>query len=143
VRSSRSRWAVLERFRLVKHGQLYMDRLRLVQTPLISVYLHRIHTPDLDEFPHDHPWWFASLVLSGRYDESVYSSPSDLSRARIRHRPRGSLRALPRHQAHRITEIDGKLCTLVLTGPHHQSWRFWTDAGPVDWRQVAGADAEP
>lgn len=139
----RGRWAVLERFELVKQGRPYMDRLRLVQTPLASLYLHRIHSEDLDEFPHDHPWWFASLVLSGRYTEYVYSSPADLNLARIRNRPRGSLRVLRRREAHRITEIDGKLRTLVLAGPHHESWRFWTDTGPLDWRHVTGSDAEP
>jgi hypothetical protein len=133
----------LERFEIIKQGRPYLDRVRLVQTPLGSLYLHRIHAPDMDEYPHDHPWWFASLVLSGRYAESVYVDPSDLSNARTRNRRRGSLRRLPRHQAHRITEIDGKLWTLVLAGPHHQSWRYWTHDGPVEWWRVTGAHAEP
>lgn len=139
----RNHWAVLARFQISKKGRLYLDRARLVQTPLGSVYVHRIHTPDMDEDPHDHPWWFASLVLSGRYTECVYANPSDLSDTRIRHRSRGSLRHLPRRKAHRITEIDGKLRTLVLAGPHHQSWRFWTADGPVDWRRVTGVGALP
>jgi hypothetical protein len=134
----RHRWAILERFQIVKHGGPYLDRVRLVQTPLGSLYLHRIHTEDGDEFPHDHPWWFASLVLSGRYTECVYANPSDLNDTRIRNRPRGSLRRLSRHEAHKITKIDGKLRTLVLAGPHHQTWRFWTADGPVDWQSMMG-----
>lgn len=139
----RWQWALLSRFRITKKGWPYLDRVRLIQTPAVSLYLHRIYTPDVDDFPHDHPWWFASLVLSGRYTESIYPDPADLSDVQVRHRPRGSLRHLPRHRAHQITEINGTLRTLVLAGPHHQSWRFWTDHGPVDWHQVAGATAEP
>ena len=72
---TRHRWIMLEGFQIVKNDKPYLDRLRVVQTPLFSIYLHRIHTPDVDEFPHDHPWWFASLVLSGAYVECVYSDP--------------------------------------------------------------------
>jgi hypothetical protein len=137
------RWAILERFEIVKRGRPYLDRVRLVQTPLGSLYLHRIHSPDMDEYPHDHPWWFASVVLSGRYTESVYANPSDLGSAKTRNRRCGSVRHLPRHKAHKITEVGGKLYTLVLAGPHHQSWRYWTHEGPVDWRTVAAAQPEP
>ena len=133
---TRHRWIMLEGFQIVKNDKPYLDRLRVVQTPLFSIYLHRIHTPDVDEFPHDHPWWFASLVLSGAYVECVYSDPLNLGYCQIRRRPRGSLRQLSRGKAHQITEISGVLWTLVLTGPHHQSWDFWTSNGPMDWKQV-------
>ena len=147
------RWALLEGFQVAKNGRPYLDRLRVIQTPLFGVYLHRIHTPDGDRDPHDHPWWFASLVLSGSYDEMVWDHPEDRTRpawrdqiswARTRHRGRWSLRTIRRSQAHRITDVHGTLWTLVLTGPRRASWGFWTDRGFVDWRDYlkAGEIAE-
>lgn len=137
------RWALLEGFQVAKNDRPYLDRLRLVQTPLFGVYLHRIHVPDADRDPHDHPWWFASLVLSGGYDELVWDHPEDISyasrrdmirRARTRARGRWSLRTIRRTQAHMITDVSGQLWTLVLTGPRRSSWGFWTAEGFADWR---------
>lgn len=136
MKSARHRWAVFEGFQITKYGRPYLDRLRILQTPFLSIYLHRIHTPDMDKFPHDHPWWFASLVLSGEYVECIYSDVKDLSKIHTRSRPRGSLRTVPRSKAHQITRIDGALWTLVITGPHHGSWNFWTPDGALPWKSV-------
>ena len=134
------RWAFMEGYQVAKDGRPYLDRLRLAQTPLFSVYLHRIHRPDADRDPHNHPWWFASLVLSGGYDETVWDNPQDYSQPlrdtrRQRVRGRFSLRTLNRRQAHRITDVRGVLWTLVLTGPRRSSWGFWTARGFVGWRE--------
>ena len=142
------RWAFLEGFQVVKGGQPYLDRLRVFQTPLFGLYLHRIHTPDVDRDPHTHPWWFVSLVLSGGYDELVWDHPEDIGSpaardairwARKRTRGRWSLRTVGRSQAHRITDVRGVLWTLVLTGPRRASWGFWTPMGFVDWRDYLTA----
>ena len=143
---SNRRWAFLEGFQVAKDGRPYLDRLRVIQTPAFAVYLHRIHAPDIDRDPHNHPWWFASLVLSGGYAETIWDRPRDLAGAlcesRERIRGRFSLRALSRRQAHRITSVDGALWTLVITGPRRSSWGFWTPRGFVDWRTY-GADPDP
>jgi hypothetical protein len=145
------RWAFMEGFQVAKNGRPYLDRLRLLQTPLLGVYLHRIHVPDADRDPHDHPWWFASLVLSGGYDELVWDHPEDIGRpaardairwARSRVRGRWSLRTIRRSQAHMITDVRGQLWTLVLTGPRRSSWGFWTDGGFVDWRDYLKGQSE-
>jgi hypothetical protein len=126
------------RERIAKGGHPYLDRLRLLRTPWFGVYLHRIHIPDLDRDPHDHPWWFASIVLSGGYTETVWDSlrqrQEPLCETRERVRGRLSLRSLNRTQAHRITEVRGVLRTLVVTGPRRSGWGFWTDQGFVAWR---------
>lgn len=128
-------WAFLEGFSVSQGGKPYLDRLRVVQTPLFGVYLHRIHGPDRDRGPHDHPWWFASLVLSGGYSEEVFDRPAVPDIWRGRERRRWSLRTLRRCQAHRITRVDGVLWTLVVTGRRHDSWRFWISGEPVDWKE--------
>src|SRR5690242_9326280 len=67
------RWAFLDGFQVRKNGQPHLDRLRIFQTPLLAVYIHRIHTPDQDRDPHDHPWTFWSFILSGAYTERVWA----------------------------------------------------------------------
>ena len=134
----------MEGFQVAKNGRPYLDRLRLLQTPLFGIYLHRIHVPDADRDPHDHPWWFASLVLSGGYDELVWDHPEDIGELAARRRVRGrwSLRTIRRTQAHMITDVRGQLWTLVLTGPRRSSWGFWTADGFVDWRDYLKGQAE-
>ena len=139
----------MEGFQVAKNGQPYLDRLRIVQTPLFGVYLHRIHVPDVDRDPHNHPWWFASLVLSGGYHELVWDDPVNLAKLTyrdtnptLRSRNRWSLRTIRRSQAHKITAVRGQLWTLVLTGPRRASWGFWTDQGFVDWRDYLKAQDE-
>jgi hypothetical protein len=130
-----SHWAFLEGFQVVQDGEQYLDRLRIIRTPVAALYLHRIHIPDLGRDPHDHPWWFASVVLCGGYTEMVWDDPRDLSQSRVRTRERFSLRTVSRKKAHRITELHGVLWTLVLTGPQRSSWGFWTQEGFVNWRK--------
>jgi hypothetical protein len=133
-----ARWALLKPFQILKDGSPHLDRLRLIETPYFGVFLHRIYRPDLDRDPHNHPWWFASVVLAGGYTELVWDHPEARqygarpSRARVR--KRGSLAQLHESQAHRITAIEGLLWTLVIVGPHRHSWGFWTHKGFVHWR---------
>lgn len=134
-----SSFAFMQGSAVQQGGKPYLDRLRVVQTPLFGIYLHRIHAPDLDRGPHDHPWCFASLVLSGGYSEEVWDDPSVPLAHRTRARPRWSLRSLRRSQAHAITAVDGVLWTLVLTGRRHSTWRFWVEGRPVEWKDYQRA----
>jgi hypothetical protein len=136
-------WAFMQGFQVTKNGRPYLDRLRVIQTPLFSVLLHRIHQPDADRDPHDHPWPFASLILSGSYTESIWDDPGRGRRGilpdHVRERRRWSLRTVGLDQAHMITRTEGVLWTLVFTGRRHPLWRFWTLDGPVDWRDYLAA----
>jgi hypothetical protein len=66
------RWTLLAGEDMGRDSDPYLDRLRIVGTPQFSLYLHHIHRPDEEPDPHDHPWWFASLVLAGWYEETVW-----------------------------------------------------------------------
>ena len=123
-------------------GDPYLDRLRIVQTPLFGLYLHHIHRADRETDPHDHPWWFASLILAGWYEEAVWPDKTDRSTLVRRERGRWSLRTIGQGGAHIITMVRGPLWTLVLTGPKRSGWGFWTRAGFVPWREYdyAGED---
>lgn len=133
-------FALLSPARVVRDDALFLDRLRLVKTPWFGVYLHRIHRPDVDPDPHDHPWPFVSIVLAGGYEELLWpdasARPEYLMRRHSRFRPM----VVRRRSAHAITDVRGLLWTLVLTGPDHDDWRFWTPAGPVHWRAYLGLD---
>ena len=43
-------------------------RYKLLYSKPLSIYLHRFVASDRPHY-HDHPWWFGSVVLSGRYIE--------------------------------------------------------------------------
>jgi hypothetical protein len=135
------RWAFLSALDVGADGDPYLDRLRLVQTPLFGVYLHHIHRPDRDRDPHDHPWAFASVVLAGAYEETVWPDKRDAGRLVTRRRPRFSARRLGRDAAHIITTVNGPLWTLVLTGPKRGGWGFWAKGTFVPWREYLGMTA--
>ena len=68
------RWALLARETIQSpDGEPYIDRLRIVATPMFCLYLHKIHLADGDRDLHDHPWWFASWVLRGGYVRSEHA----------------------------------------------------------------------
>ncbi len=137
------RWAFMNGFQVRKSNGPFLDRLRLVQTPLFGVYLHRIHQPDVDRDPHDHPWPFMSVILSGSYEERVWAG-----KGRVRNdvhsmgflRRRGSVHLMSQGRAHKITEVRGQLWTLVITGRRSRDWGFWTIDGFVPWREYLGGD---
>jgi hypothetical protein len=139
-RGNESRWALLSALDVGADGDPYLDRLRIVQTPLFGLYLHHIHRADIELDPHDHPWWFASLVLTGAYQELVWPDKRDPLRADVRHRRRWSLRCIGLGGAHIIETVSGPLWTLVLTGPKRSGWGFWRSGQFTPWREYQYAE---
>jgi hypothetical protein len=141
-RSARSsRWGLMAPDRRRVDGQPFITRRQVIQTPLFSVLFSRIHGPDGRGDPHDHSRWFASLILSGGYTETVFTDPSDLSRTRARRHRAGSVHVMRAEHAHLITSVRGPLRTLVIAGRHRGTWSFWTAAGKVDWREYGRGGA--
>jgi len=131
------RWGLLSGIDIGADGDPYLDRLRLIETPWFAVFLHHIHRPDKDPDPHDHPWWFASVVISGQYVDEFWPDKRRPDISYHRHHGRGMPRFLNRKAAHLITAIDGPLWTLVVTGRSHgsESWGFWV---PIDSQRSRG-----
>jgi hypothetical protein len=129
------RWAFLEGLDVGSEGDPYLDRLRIFQTPWFGLMLHHIHRPDVDPDPHDHPWWFASFVLAGSYEEDVWPDKLAPGSWFTRRRCRFSLLSLDREAAHIIRSIDGPLWTLVVTGRRAGEWGFWRDGSFTPWQQ--------
>jgi hypothetical protein len=136
------RWGLLSGIDIGADGDPYLDRLRLIETPWFAVFLHHIHRPDKDPDPHDHPWTFWSWVIAGSYAEYVWPDKREEDRWFERSRPRWSLRHLNRKAAHLISEIDGPLWTVVVTGPSggSESWGFWQGGHFIPWRTYISAN---
>ena len=90
---------------------------------------------------HDHPWWFASLVMSGSYIEHTAEWAA--------HRRRASVALRSSSFQHRIelpVGADGppRSCrTLVVTGPKVRAWGFWCGRDRfVPWDQFDGGCGE-
>lgn len=131
------RWAFMSRFAIpCPSGEMYLFRLRIVQTPWFSVYLHDVFEADGDRDPHDHPWSFVSIILRGGYVERVYPDPAGRPDHYATKRwRRFSAHRMGRDTAHRIIHATDGLKTLVLTGPRRGGWGFHVDGLFVPWQE--------
>lgn len=116
------------------NGREFLKRWRLVQTPLFSIFLHRMQVPDPGVDLHDHPWSFVSFVLRGGYIERVADTRRPWEE-RHRHRGRWSFGGIRLDQIHSIDALDRTpTWTLVVTGPTRRRWGFVAgDDGWQDW----------
>lgn len=77
----------------------------------VPVVFHRFTGPDLGD-PHDHPWAFKSLILSGGYREEIYDLDGT---CRIELRSQGDFFYVPSRRIHRIVELPTGTCeTMIL-----------------------------
>lgn len=164
----RTRWSFMSVFKIpstINPDQTYLWRLRIIQTPLFGIYLHKIMEDDGNRDLHDHPYPFASLILKGGYSEqfvrlersvrdrglpgiaSSRMTPKGLwGRKKVIHRThkRGGLNVIRTDSAHRIYEmLDGNpIWTLMFVGPRIRKWGFWTPEGFVPWDEYLDENEE-
>lgn len=113
---------------------VYLRRWYLVRLFGWKLMLHKMERPDSDREPHDHPWWFWSVVLKGGYLEQIFVGNKYHS---YRERRAGRLVSCRPKHTHRVAMLmDGKPCwTLLLRGPRVRSWGFYTDCGWMPWKK--------
>jgi hypothetical protein len=111
--------------------EVYLRRLRLIQTPFCTIILHNLGTEDRSEFLHNHPWNFVSIVLWGGYKEVI----EDGDETRLAKHRWLSWHKIPASAFHRIVSVKPYTFTMMVTGRRIQPWGFKTDKGWVDWRQ--------
>jgi hypothetical protein len=128
-------------------GTLYMERFTLFETRVLSARLHHIASPDWDRDMHDHPWNFASVVLSGGYTEdrppTIYK-PRWLGESELRdgaRREAGSIAFRRATDRHLISAVDEDTWTLFVYGPRRQWWGFYTRAGKIYWKEYPSVHA--
>lgn len=129
----------------------YMLRWYLIpRNRWLNIYLHKFCRDDDDRALHDHPWWFASLMLWGQYLETrdvtisgdcfqcehrvdqVRSFPSIAFR-----------RSTDRHRVTLAKDATGRpvpCWTLVITGRKVREWGFWCPKGFVPWHKFVAVD---
>jgi hypothetical protein len=88
--------------------------------------LHQMHNSDPDGL-HDHPWPWASWVLTGGYYE-------DTPEGRF-FRPPGHLRFRPAKSFHRLIKppLDDEVWTLFLMGKRQREWGFMEGNKWIPW----------
>lgn len=105
-----------------------------------NIYLHKFCRSDDDRALHDHPWWFASLILKGRYIEHRADGTE-------RYRKPGSLALRRPNTLHRVELYQERVeshagwtmyresptWTLLFTGPKIREWGFLCPKGWVHW----------
>jgi hypothetical protein len=113
----------------------YMRRW-MVSTPFFSVRLHHILRSDYDRAMHDHPWWFRSLILRGRYRELSLSrgvaftclglGADPVAHATSEVFSPGMINARNATDPHLLLLEDGAtVWTLCITGPARRDWGFF------------------
>lgn len=120
----------------------YMERW-VLNLGLFSIRLHHWFSSDDKRAPHDHPWWFITLVLKGSYTDQEYvgdiivdpkrdetgrllGSAAPIPRWRDDVLHRGSIRFRSAYHRH-IVDVKPPGCwTLMLTGRDWREWGFWT-----------------
>jgi len=125
------KWAFMELFKVPHYdrpGEDYLWRLRVIQTPLFGVYLHKLCTPDPRDTLHDHPWSFFSVVLKGGYLEFVPGPFYATSRyvKRFNWKPlRKTKDGIQWSSLHWIAQLDRTpTWTLVFVGRRKRTWGY-------------------
>ncbi len=106
---------------------LWNDRLGLPSCPYMirwvadfgpfAIRIHRWLSSDDHRAFHDHPWWFLTLVLWGRYTDV---SPAGRDRLHI-----GSIRFRPSSHKHTVEVEHRNTWTILITGRPSRRWGFW------------------
>lgn len=85
-----------------------------------SVRVHHFYRSDDERAPHNHPWWFVTLVLRGGYTDVSPDGEDD-------HLSAGSVRYRPAHHRHTVRTDPGGCWTMVVTGPILRPWGFFVN----------------
>lgn len=95
---------------------------RLIQMCGIAARVHEILRSDLGREPHDHPWWYLTIILKGGYCEHRYDAAGKLISSKWH--GAGSV-LFRRANSWHMLELDGATATtLFITGSKSQTWGF-------------------
>lgn len=112
----------------------YMHRW-IFQHPWGTVRVHHILRSDNDRHPHDHPWNFVSLILSGSYKERLFTEyTSERNHSMLLIFSPGMINRKKATDMHVLT-LDKPVWTFVISGPRLRTWGFHTPDGFIPWRE--------
>lgn len=123
---------------LIRYYLLFTDR---VDFPF-NVFIHKFMRGDDDEDPHDHPWGFFHIILSGGYWEEVPIDENGEPKfykgfCKVWRRP-GYWNIVNAEYTHRIELDDARPKPLTLFIPlrHKNYWGFWVKNNMNVWSKV-------
>ena len=116
-----------------KEGAVHFRRYRLLQTPWFAFYIHQILRSDMDADPHDHPWNFSSLILSGSYIERCRLAPF-FDKMYVQQFYQGDVIKHKAEDAHQLSLQSKEVWTLVFTSGRSRVWGYQTKNGWVDFK---------
>lgn len=135
-------------------GRVYLDRWGIGHDRIGGILLHRMEAPDPGVDLHDHPWWFASLILWGGYTEQRadtrhasflaaladgFGYASGPGRGYEQARRPLSVRSMRLDECHTITALNRRTSwSLIVRGPRRRKWGFYM---PDGWMPEAEYDA--
>lgn len=106
---------------------------RLIQMCGIAARVHEILRSDLGREPHDHPWWYLTIILKGGYCEDRYDAAGKLISSKW-HGPGSVL--FRRANSWHMLDLDGeRATTLFITGSKSQTWGFNVEGKKVPYHQ--------
>ncbi|QIG76936.1 hypothetical protein EVC30_107 [Rhizobium phage RHph_Y1_11] len=96
-----------------------------------TIRLHRWYGDDDHRWPHDHPYWFKTMVLWGGYDDVEYDlfegeEPDQplLMVKRVQHMKRWRFYYRPAEHLHAVRNVKPNTWTLLITGKPSRRWGF-------------------
>jgi hypothetical protein len=141
---SSPRWAFMKRRKIGTDGDIYLDRIYIVQTPLFGIMLHRIFRPDNQRDLHNHPWPFFSILLRGQYTEQYRDGADDQPDSEVlQHRRVRWINWKGLRSRHRIAWCSrSPIWTLVFTGRKSRTWGFFVEDGTrfIKWTEYDKVD---
>lgn len=100
----------------------------------IAVRVHEILRSDAGRHPHDHPWWFITVILRGGYIETLYNERGRVKD--VNYWGPGTILFRRATSWHRLTLPQrGSTWTLFITGPKSQGWGFNVNGKKVPHRE--------
>lgn len=91
------------------------------------IQLHLILRKDLDDLPHDHPWEFCSIIISGWYLEI---KTEDNVVLKVNKYGPGSVHTFGKGDYHKIIDVAEEGCwTLCIRKKSNHDWGFLRGAG--------------
>ncbi len=128
---------------------VYMQRFFLWRNRNGNKYLHHFLRSDDDPDPHNHPYDFTSIILSGGYIDEwyVYDNHRNPKLEGPRHYKvkKWTIQRRMANHTHRVHLIGNKKpWTLVFTGPLIQPWGFVKPDGTwIYWKKYLKEQKQP
>lgn len=115
---------------------LFKEKLNAFDTvkPYPNMFIHKIIRSDADGDPHDHPWWYCTIVLAGGYYEwRPYTSPAGVTIQKRYWIGPGSILWRRAESLHRLELKDNNPAwTIFIHGWRKREWGFSTPIGWID-----------